>query len=198
MKLSESHQNHIRVTFKDAELPGVRITSSDFDSCTFERCVLTEAVLSHCRFTNCKFIACDLSLLSAPNCRFVDVEFIESKLAGVDWTVVGSTKTDRLLFSASFDRCALDYSSFFGLRLKRLSSCSALEVDFSEADLTGADCQRTDFAGARFLHTNLSGANFVGAKDYAIDLSANKAKKANFSYPEAMSLLSSFDVIVEY
>jgi fluoroquinolone resistance protein len=198
VELSESRQNHIRVTFKDAELPGVRIASSDFDTCTFERCILTEAVLSHCRFTSCKFIACDLSLLCAPNCRFVDVEFIESKLAGVDWTVVGSTKTDRQLFSAAFDRCALDYSSFFGLRLKKLSSCSALEVDFSEADLTGANCQRSDFAGAKFLHTNLSGANFVGARGYAIDLSANRAKKAKFSYPEAMSLLSAFDVIVEY
>jgi fluoroquinolone resistance protein len=198
VELSASHQNHAGVTFKDAELPGVRITSSDFDSCTFERCILTKAVLSHCRFTNCKFSACDLSLLSAPNCRFVDVEFIESKLAGVDWTVVGSTKTDRLLFSAAFDRCALDYSSFFGLRLRRLSGCSALEADFSEADLSGADCQRTDFAGARFLHSNLSRANFVGAKGYAIDLTANKAKKAKFSYPEAMSLLSAFDVIVEY
>jgi hypothetical protein len=49
-----------------------------------------------------------------------------------------------------------------------------------------------------FLHTNLSGANFVGAKGYAIDLTANKAKKAKFSYPEAMSLLSALDVIVEY
>jgi fluoroquinolone resistance protein len=198
VELSESHQNHIRVTFRDAELPDVQITSSDFDSCTFERCILTEALLSHCRFTNCKFIACDLSLLSAPNCRFLDVEFIEAKLAGVDWTIVGSTKSDWLLFSAAFDRCALDYSSFFGLRVKRLSDCSALEVDFSEADLTGADCRRTDFAGAKFLHTNFGGANFVGAKGYAIDLTANKAKKAKFSYPEAMSLLSAFDVVVEY
>ena len=121
---------------------------------------------------------------------------MESKLAGVDWTVVGSTKTDRLLFSAAFDRCAVDYASFFGLTLKKLSGCSTLEVNFSEADLTGANCQRTDFTGAKFLHTNLSAARFVGAKGYAIDLSADKAKEAKFSYPEAMSLLSAFDVIV--
>jgi hypothetical protein len=38
----------------------------------------------------------------------------------------------------------------------------------------------------------------VGATGYAIDPTANKVKRARFSYPEVTSLLAAFDVIIDY
>lgn len=197
MNSLESKQNYTGQTFRALDLAGAKISRSDFDSCIFERCNFTEAVLSHCRFTKCRFTTCDLSLVNVGNSRFVDVEFVDSKLIGVDWTAIGSTKTDRMLFAATFERCALDYGSFYGLTLRKLCNCSAKEVEFSEASMAEADCRRTDFAGARFWKTDLRGANFAGAAGYAIDPAGNKVKRARFSYPEVTALLAAFDVIID-
>jgi fluoroquinolone resistance protein len=193
----KSKQNYSGQTFSRLDVKGTKISSSDFEACTFDKCAFNEAVLTHCRFTKCKFVGCDLSLLKPRNCRFVDVEFVESKLVGVDWTAVGETKTDRMLFSAAFDRCVLDYGVMKGLPVKKLANCSAREVDFTEADLQEPDCRESDFAGASFLRSDLRGANFVGARHYAIDVTQNKVRKARFSWPDAMALTAAFGVIIE-
>jgi uncharacterized protein YjbI with pentapeptide repeats len=177
---------------------GAKLVKTVFEECSFERCVLNEATLSHCRFLKCKFIACDLSVVKVPNSRFTDCEFIDCKLVGVEWTAVGSEKTVRMMFSVAFDGCVLDYSDFFDLPVKRMSRCSAKEVDLTKADLTGADCRETDFSGAKFDRTNLIGANFVGARAYAINPLACKVKKARFSFPEATALLAAFEVDIEW
>jgi hypothetical protein len=48
-----------------------------------------------------------------------------------------------------------------------------------------------------FLDTNLSYADFSKAVNYVIDPRANRLKKTVFSMPEAMSLLSAFDIILK-
>jgi fluoroquinolone resistance protein len=146
----KSGQHYNGQTFSRLEMVGAKISSSDFEGCTFDKCAFNETVLTHCRFTKCRFVGSDLSLFKPQNCRLVDVEFVESKLVGVDWTAVGETKTDRMLFSASFDRCVLDYGMLKGLPVRKLFKCSAREVDFTEADLQEADGRETDFAGRRF------------------------------------------------
>jgi len=193
----KSKQTYNGETFSRLDMTVAKISGSDFEGCTFDKCVFNEAVLTHCRFTKCRFVGCDLSLFKPQNCRFVDVEFVESKLVGVDWTAVGETKTDRTLFSASFDQCVLDYGVLKGLPAKKLFKCSAREADFTEGDLQEADCRETDFAGATFLRSDLRGANFVGARNYAIDVTRNKVRKARFSWPDAMALTAAFGVVIE-
>jgi len=192
----KSKQHYNGQTFSRVEMVGAKLSSSDFEWCTFDKCAFNEAVLTHFRFTKCRFVGCDLSLFKPQNCRFVDVEFVESKLVGVDWTAVGETKTDRMLFSAAFDRSVLDYGVVKGLPVKKLFKCSAREVDFTEADLQEADCRETDFAGATFMRSDLRGANFVGARNYAIDVTQNKVRKARFSWPDAMALMVAFGVVI--
>ncbi|MEO8456508.1 MAG: pentapeptide repeat-containing protein [Chloroflexota bacterium] len=189
-------------TYADAKFAGVDLTSAklaeaEFDGCTFESCTFNEAVLSHCRFTKCRFLKSDLSLFRPENCRFTDVEFVDCKLVGVDWTASGTTNADRMLFSASFERCVLDYAVLKGLPLKKMTKCTARETDFTEAILRDADCRETDFAGATFMRSDLRGANFVGARNYTIDVIQNKVRKARFSWPEVESLVTLFGVIVE-
>ena len=47
------------------------------------------------------------------------------------------------------------------------------------------------------MHTNLSSADFSGAQNYQIDANENTIKKAIFSLPEALSLLSTFDIKIQ-
>ncbi len=178
---------------------GSTFAGIEFDSCSFDGCVLSECSFYRCRFAGCRFSNCDLSVLRVPNTRFVDVGFTGSKLVGVDWTKAGDSVVSRMPLSVGFDGCVLNLSIFFGLQLKgsRLARCTAHEVDFAEADLSEADCSGSDFAGSTFLHTDLTRANFTGATGYAINPAANTVKKARFSLPEAVSLLSGFDVIIE-
>lgn len=170
------------------------------DSCEFEGCTFTEAELASCRFINCRFTACDLSLIKVPKSLFIETEFKDCRLTGVDWSAAIDPETKLGELSVRFDGCQLDYSIFFGLSLKgsRFAKCSAKSADFSEADLADADLQGTDLKEARFHHTNLERANFVGARNYVIDPESNPIKKAKFSYPEVMSLLETMDIEVEY
>lgn len=171
----------------------------DFADCVFDHCAFTECVFSHCSFTDCHFEGCDLSLASVPGSRFTDVRFASAKLLGVDWTKAGAAAISRLFLSVRFDDCLLNYATFFGLSLprSRFVGCIAREADFREADLTEAICTGTDFTGSKFHHTNLTKADFRRATGYAIDPTANMIAKARFSLPEAVALLSGFDILIE-
>jgi hypothetical protein len=43
----------------------------------------------------------------------------------------------------------------------------------------------------------LEEANFVGAKNYFIDPTKNRVKKARFSQPEVLELLAGFKIVIE-
>jgi fluoroquinolone resistance protein len=100
--------------------------------------------------------------------------------------------------AVDFINCTLNYSTFTGLKLPKaqFTHCVARDVDFADADLSGANCTETDFSDSRFLHTNLTEADFTGATHYSIAVNLNTVKKAKFSLPEAMSLLYSLDIIL--
>jgi fluoroquinolone resistance protein len=171
----------------------------DFTACLFDHCAFIECMFYRCAFTDCRFRSCDLSLTKVHGSRFTDVRFAASKLVGIDWTKAGDAVISKLFLSVHFDDCLLSYASFFGLTLPRARfvGCTAREVDFREADLTEADCTGTDFSGSKFHHTNLTKADFRRATDYTIDPTANTIAKARFALPEAVALLSGFDIVIE-
>jgi uncharacterized protein YjbI with pentapeptide repeats len=121
------------------------------------------------------------------------VKFTRCKVLGFNWS-----KTDAIR-DLSFSECQLNYSDFSYLKIPgiKLLACEAKEVDFTEADMSNSDLQNTDFQNSRFYNTNLSGADFRGARNFYIDVKNNVLKKARFSFTEAMTLLSSLDIIIE-
>ncbi len=191
----------------DPLLEDARLTNQDYSqrliqfrdarNCTFTKCSFTESTLRECGFINCTFVRCDLSLGHVNGSRFRDVRFEECKLLGVNWSEATWEKTT-LVKAIAFDKCALNYGSFFGLKLHqlRLTDCTAHEVDFAEADLTSAVFTGTDLNGSRFHHTNLTQADFTGATQYSIAANVNTLKKTKFVLPEALSLLYSLDIIL--
>ena len=76
-------------------------------------------------------------------------------------------------------------------------NCEAKEVEFTEADLSQGNFSGTDFENSQFAKTNLAKADFRGAKNYFLDIRHSNIKKARLSMPEALSLLTSLDVIID-
>jgi fluoroquinolone resistance protein len=183
--------------FKSQDYAGKEIRFKEITDTRFIRCTFAEASFTECRFKNCTFINCDLSMARVKSSRFSNVQFEGCKAVGINWTQASWEKGGffRLI---DFDNCSLNYSSFFGLTLKkiRVVNCTAREVDFGEADLTGATFSHTDFSGSIFMRTNLTEADFVHATNYTISAKNNTLKKTKFALPEALSLLHSLDIVL--
>lgn len=192
-----SHADYADETFTGLHLAHARLTGSTFTDCTFSGCHFMEAVWSDCRFTGCTFRACDLSLVQLPGTGFSATRFEDCRLLGIDWT---RAAWPRAISGPpiGFWRSVISHSTFIGLSLPRLSlkDCTALDVDFREADLSRADFGGTDLAQTLFGSTNLAQADLSQARNYQIDPGRNSLKQARFSLPEALSLLYSLDIVL--
>ena len=197
MNFTEPQKIYCDQTFEAITLEGGAMEFKDFEECTFRACVFRETRLRGCRFLNCTFQACNLNLIGVKDSTFVNTAFQDSTLRGVNWTEAAWAK--RGLFNTlRFVQCVIDHSTFSGLALKQIQlvQCLARNVDFTDADLTQANCTGTDFAQSRFFHTNLTKADFSGASNYAIAANLNTLKKTKFTLPEAVALLYNLDIIL--
>ena len=160
----------------------------EFNNCSFVDCKFEK-----CKFINCKFNGCMISAITPTDSRFVEVSFSNSKVMGFDWTRAQQIR------EICFKNCQINYSNFRLLKLPKLRviDCEAKETDFTESDLREGVFTNTDFERSTFSKTNLTKANFQGAKNYFIDARYNTIKKAQFSLPEALSLLRGMDVVIE-
>ena len=167
-------------------IEGVDFTSeklqSEYEGCEFLNCHFSTTDLSNITFIECKFDQCDLSNATLKQTAFKDVGFENCKLLGLQFD-----DCNKFLLEMSFSNCQLDFSSFYGLKLKgtRFKSCKLQEVDFSK------------LAGAIFYRTMLEKADFRGASDYTIDPEENKIKRARFSNPDVIGLLSKYDIQID-
>ena len=182
-------------TFSGLDLKGAELESRNFYACVFRNCDLTGASLRFCKFRECRFESCNLSLARPRGAVFDGTVFKDTKLTGVNWADAAWPKL-RLAGPPAFLNCVLSDCGFLGLPLAgaEIKNCLARDADFREANLSGADLAGTDLAGALFGGTDLTGASLAGARNYAINVKENKVKDAEFSLPEAMSLLYCLDI----
>ncbi|CAM2063970.1 Pentapeptide repeat-containing protein [Sulfidibacter corallicola] len=190
MTLDRSLEKFESQQFENEDLSYEEFNEKRFVECLFTNCNFTETTFFKCGFVDCRFHDCTLGMIKLDGCTFSNTHFEASSLRGVNWSAV-STPEIRLYCPVTFSNCMLDYASFFGMNLKqtRIHGCMARNADFREADLSEADLTHTDFTDSEFDQTNLTGADLRDAKNYRIDVTRNKIKKAHFSMPEAMSLL---------
>jgi fluoroquinolone resistance protein len=82
------------------------------------------------------------------------------------------------------------------MRLKsfKFRNCRLQEVDFTEADLTGAVFDHCELAGAVFSNMTLEKADFRKAEHYSIDPENNRIKKAKFSATGLSGLLTKYKI----
>lgn len=167
--------------------------SFEFVECHFNGVDFDRHNLGRMKFLDCHMSECNLSNQSAKSSTFRDVSFTKSKLIGMNWSEASTFS------SIAFSECILDYSVFHSMNLKgiKFSACRMCEVDFYESELINADFSDCLLKGATFNKASLHGADFRGAREYYIDVRQTNVKKAKFSLPEALSLLSSLEIIVE-
>ena len=195
MQTIQSDKQYYEVIFSKQLVSGLDILNAEFEDCEFEDCDFSSAVFSQCRFINCSFNRCNLSLIDFSLSRVSEVDFVECKMVGIDWTraywpefIVDS--------EISFTQCILNDSSFFALTLHelKLSECKLHNVDFREGDFSNSSITFCDCTNSLFMHTNLQAADFTESYNYDIDILENSVAKAKFSRYEALKLLEYLDI----
>ncbi len=72
-----------------------------------------------------------------------------------------------------------------------------IEVDFMEADLSGAQFLYCNLQNAHFENTNLEKADFSTAYNYSLDPELNRIKRAKFAISGIAGLLGKYQIIID-
>lgn len=178
----------------ESELTPYLLEGVEFDGCHLINCNLMQVDLSRLTFSGCRFSGCNLAMVKLTQTAFRSVLFQDCKMLGMHFE-----HGNLFGFSATFDGCQLNHSSFYQMKLKGIKylKCQLMEADFTESDLTQAVFDQCNLAGALFSYSNLERADFRSSVGYQISPLTNRLRKAKFSIDGVEGLLSAFDVVVE-
>lgn len=184
---------HEDETFTGIEGDNGVLDDASFFQCTFRNASFQYAAFNNCRFERCVFEGCNLSLAQLRTARLVGVKFRDSKLAGINWSNTSG------VFSASFSGCVMDNCAFSSMNLSkyRFTNCSFRDASFMNTKLHHAVFDECDLRKCMFHNADLSHADFSTSRDYFINADSNRFHKTVFSLPEAVSLLSNFDITLK-
>lgn len=182
--------------FTSIENPEEQFEKKEFENCRFFNCNFSAASFQSCYFESCLFENCNLSTVRVDDSLFRDVIFKDCKLIGILWL---EARKKGFSLSIHFQSSVLNYSSFYGLNLQkcRFEDCQAVEVDFSEANLSKLKLHNIDLSGATFDYTNLKGADLTMATNYLFNPANNIVKDMLVSLPDATNLLYPFGIKVD-
>jgi uncharacterized protein YjbI with pentapeptide repeats len=171
-----------------------KLPKGTYDNCTFRSCDFSAVDFAGFHFIDCRFESCNLSGANLNGTSMRETMFRNCKMMGLHFE-----RCHEFLFDPVFEQCNLDLSSFYRRKLggKSFAGCSLREVDFTEADLSGAGFDAADLSGAVFDQTILEKADFRGAQGYSIDPERNKVRKAKFSADGLAGLLGKYDLSIE-
>jgi len=171
-----------------------RLPTAAYIDCHFINCDFSKANISASDFIGCRFNGCNLSLAVVENTGLKDIAFKDCKMVGIDFS-----KCSNFLFAVQFENCPLDYSSFYGKKMKKtiFRNCSLKEADFTETDLQMAIFSHCDLINTSFVQSNLEKADFRTARNYTFDPEINRMKKAKFSADGVIGLLAKFNLEIE-
>ena len=166
------------------------IAGCDFEGEAFDGVTLENVSLAASKIIDCDFKDCAFSSLELRD-AVIQASFRSSKLQGINFFTA-----KRSLLSLSFENCLIRYCSFAELVLPeiRFENCTLEQVDFADAKLIGASFNKCVLTDCTFKNTDLSKADLREARGYDIDPMLNKLTKARFDLPEAVSLLSRFNI----
>lgn len=175
-------------------LPPALVGQREFEQYHFKGFELSKADLRGRLFVDCLFEDCNLAGTQLDRASLRNVAFVGCKLLGVQFA-----SCDDLLFGVHFERCLLDYASFWGKWMPntRFESCALREVNFNEANLTNAHFPACDLAGAVFDRTILNGADLTTAQHLLLDLDANSLQKARLTAEQLPALVQKYGLIIE-
>lgn len=181
-------------SFKSENYSEKGLALGEYENCGINQCSFVSADLSCFTFSECVFENCDFSMPLLKNTTFRDVSFNICKLLGL-----GFDQCNPFLLWFSFEESILDFSSFYGLKLKKInfSSCKLEQVDFSEADIRNSVFDTCELSGAVIENTILENSDFRTAHNFSIDPERNRIRNAKFSATNIAGLLDRFSITIE-
>jgi len=167
---------------------------TEFENCQFNGCDMSARDLAKFVFVDCQFTNCNLGLAKLTGTVMRDCLFTGCKMTGI-----GFEAAQAFGFSARFDQCLLDHSSFYQRKLVKttFTGCRLTGVDFTDCDLEKSVFDDCDLQDATFDNSNLEQCDFRTSKNFSINPSRNRIKKARFSIDGLPGLLEQFNIIIE-
>lgn len=187
-----THEDKI---FTDIDYVEKRLKNREFVRCEFINCDFSKSDLSNNDFVDCIFKQCNFSLTVVSGTGFRDVTFSGCKILGVDFS-----KCNKFLFSFTFDYSHIDYSTFYGTKLRKtkFTECTLKETDFEAADLTSSIFNNCDLSGSTFVRTILDKTDFRTARNFSLDPGVNTMKQTKFSALNLAGLLFKYNLDIDY
>ncbi|MEM7297954.1 MAG: pentapeptide repeat-containing protein [Bacteroidota bacterium] len=170
------------------------LESEEYECCVFKNCDFSTSDFSRIKFLECEFKDCNLSNVLMGGTSFLDSVFHSCKMLGIQFD-----HCNTILFSATFNDCQLDHSSFYQMNLRQVDfQNSKLEgVDFTESDLKGIQLKNCDLLNAKFERTILEETDFHGSFHLLLDPELNQVKKAKFSLSQLPGLLIKYNLKID-
>lgn len=196
--LKTSMQIQSNTEYSNQEFNGLTTTDdideSRYEYCKFKNCNFSSRTFTECVFEECRFENCDLSLTKLEEVRFSDTTFKNCKLTGVDFSDIGG-----FVIELDFDECNLQYSVWNNLDLKSrtFNDCNLREAVFMGCNLESAKFSGSDLHETRFEDCDLRKSDFRGAINYFVRSDNNRINDAQFSLPEAQSLLKNLPIRID-
>ncbi|WP_299005171.1 pentapeptide repeat-containing protein [uncultured Shewanella sp.] len=192
-----NHGEYYEEVFEGVIISQQHFSGIQFEGCTFNDCDFNEAAFKNCKFIHCQFNRCNMSVVRWLYTELFDMNFIECKLIGVDWTQA-DWPTFRRDPELTFKHSMLNGASFFGLVLQGVvfDSCQLRDVDFREGDFSNAKITHCDLFQSLFMGTQLRSVDFTDSVHFDINILNNTLTHAKFSRFEALNLLQSLGIIL--
>lgn len=180
--------------FSKEDFTHISVLVADYENCIFESCNFSECDLSGIRFIDCAFSDCNLSLAKLSGTVLMDAKFLRCKMLGLRFD-----DCNQLGLSLSLDGCALDHSSFVGVKLNGalIKDTRFYEAIFDGTDLSRATLDNCDFTRAAFDGANFHKADLRTSYGYSIDPAVNNISKAKFSLDGLPGLLEKYNIEIE-
>lgn len=187
-------------TFENLTFTYEKFEDCRFSDCTFKDCLFEEAELSQCIFSDCTFINCTVTKLKASlHSELKQCRFIGCRLTSINWSEVMPSEGFSDPIEALQD-CCLKYNTFTEINFRKFdfSGNEITESIFAECMLSESRFKDCRLDRTEFYRCDMQKADFRKASGYQVDIISCKMKNAVFSFPEAVELLGSIGVKVEY
>jgi uncharacterized protein YjbI with pentapeptide repeats len=169
-----------------------------FINCRFIGCIAEGAMISGCLFNQCHFEKCRIVSPKIRNCELNCATFENCSIIGVNFGELKGVGRFTLPI-AKLSGCVLKYCTFEHMTLDKFDfSCNdILYTTYNGCSLRGASLKGSKLTDTVFYRSDLSDADLRDSVGFRIDIKDNKLTGAKFSYPEALSLLSTLGIIIE-
>lgn len=182
----------------DKKLQNSVIEKYEFVDCDFRDCNFEDCKIIGCNFVNCRFYNCTVISLRAEYSAIKNTVFEKCNLIGVHWNDLlpgGRYAFPIQKLKDSF----LKYNTFIKMNFTKFdfSGNGIQESAFEECRLSESDFRNCRLEGTQIVGCDIRKADFRESRGYLIDVKSNQMKGARFSFPEAMNLLTSLEIIVD-